>query len=218
LYYFYLSYDFINYFCRLKDVNLNLERSNIYYWVQPICILTTFKPSQVRNFCSLSGLCLFIELYMLVFDILFEVPRKLLLALAIVWRTCSQIYVGNRLFFSQERFQSSYLGKLARRLRDSSEAEEVSYLKELYGQNDPEAVIRVFESQPSLHTNSAALSEYVKALVKVDKLDETELLQTLRRGDYFARTACFLLTVFACDHAFLCLTNILGTFWPSSMD
>jgi len=91
---------------------------------------------------------------------------------------------------------------LARRLRDSSEAEEVSYLKELYGQNDPEAVIRAFESQPSLHTNSAALSEYVRALVKVDKLDESELLETLQRGDYLARTACFLLTVFAFDHAF----------------
>ena len=74
-------------------------------------------------------------------------------------------------------------------------------------------MIRAFESQPSLHTNSAALSEYVKALVKVDRLDESELLQTLRRGDNFARTARFLLTVFAFDHAlpFLCLTNILWT-------
>jgi len=74
-------------------------------------------------------------------------------------------------------------------------------------------VIRAFESQPSLHTNSAALSEYVKALVKVDRLDESELLQTLRRGDYFARTARFLLIVFVFDHAlpFLRLTNILWT-------
>ncbi|GAU31319.1 hypothetical protein TSUD_315290 [Trifolium subterraneum] len=89
--------------------------------------------------------------------------------------------IRNRLFFSQERSQSSYLGNLARRLRDSSEAEEASYLKELYRRNDPEAVIRAFESQPSLHTNSTALSEYVKALVKVDRLDESELLKTLRR-------------------------------------
>ena len=72
------------------------------------------------------------------------------------------------------------------RLRDSSEAAEVSYLKELYLRNDPEAVIRAFESHPSLHTNSSALSEYVKALVKVDKLDESELLETLQRVDYLA--------------------------------
>lgn len=69
-------------------------------------------------------------------------------------------------------------------LRDSSEAAAVSYLKELYLRNDPEAVIREFESHPSLHTNSSALSQYVKALVKVDKLDESKLLETLQRGDY----------------------------------
>ncbi|XP_020222259.1 ATP-dependent zinc metalloprotease FTSH 4, mitochondrial-like [Cajanus cajan] len=57
---------------------------------------------------------------------------------------------GNRLLCAQERFQSSYLGSIARRARDADEAAEVSYLKELYHQNDPEAVIRVFESQPSL--------------------------------------------------------------------
>ncbi|KAK7383327.1 hypothetical protein VNO78_29004 [Psophocarpus tetragonolobus] len=89
---------------------------------------------------------------------------------------------GNRLLGSQERFQSSYLGSIARRARDADEAAEVAYLKELYHQNDPEAVIRVFESQPSLHNSPSALSEYVKALVKVDRLDESELLKTLRRG------------------------------------
>jgi hypothetical protein len=118
-------------------------------------------------------------------------------------------FYAESVFFSQERSRSSYLGNLARRLRDSSEAEEVSYLKELYRRNDPEAVIRAFESQPSLHTNSTALSEYVKALVKVDRLDESELLKTLRRGNYLARTAYFLLTVFACGCALHFLTNIL---------
>ncbi|RDX86752.1 ATP-dependent zinc metalloprotease FTSH 4, mitochondrial, partial [Mucuna pruriens] len=91
-------------------------------------------------------------------------------------------HAGNRLLCAQERFQSSYLGSLARRARDADEAAEVAYLKELYHQNDPEAVIRVFESQPSLHNSPSALSEYVKALVKVDRLDESELLKTLRRG------------------------------------
>ncbi|CAJ1972888.1 unnamed protein product [Sphenostylis stenocarpa] len=89
---------------------------------------------------------------------------------------------GNRLLGAQERFQSSYLGSIARRARDADEAAEVAYLKELFHQNDPEAVIRVFESQPSLHNSPSALSEYVKALVKVDRLDESELLKTLRRG------------------------------------
>lgn len=62
---------------------------------------------------------------------------------------------------------------------------DVAYLKELYHRNDPEAVIRLFESHPSLHTNQAALAEYVKSLVKVDRLDESELLKTLQRGGFF---------------------------------
>ncbi|MED6122916.1 ATP-dependent zinc metalloprotease FTSH 4, mitochondrial [Stylosanthes scabra] len=89
---------------------------------------------------------------------------------------------GNRLFGAQDRFQSSYVRNLARRVRDTDEASEVAYLKELYHHKDPEAVIRAFESQPSLHTNPSAISEYIKALVKVDRLDESELLTTLRRG------------------------------------
>jgi len=66
-------------------------------------------------------------------------------------------------------------------------AEKASY--------DPESVIRAFESQPSLHTDSFAFSKYVKALVKVDRLDESEFLKTFLRGDYLARIAYFLLTV-----------------------
>lgn len=115
---------------------------------------------------------------------------------AIVCCTYFQISVGNRLLCSQEKFHSSYVGNLARRARDADEASEIAHLKELYHRNDPEAVIRAFESQPSLHTNPLALSEYVKALVKVDRLDESELLKTLRRGDYLARTAHFLFILF----------------------
>ncbi|GAU31317.1 hypothetical protein TSUD_315260 [Trifolium subterraneum] len=84
---------------------------------------------------------------------------------------------GDRLFFSQSR----YLQNLAQPLCDSSEAKDASYLKELYCQSDPEAVIRAFESQPSLHTNRL-FSEYVKALVKVGRLAESEFLKTLLRG------------------------------------
>ncbi|KEH19851.1 FTSH protease [Medicago truncatula] len=78
---------------------------------------------------------------------------------------------NNRLFFSQYR----YKGNLAIPQCDSSEAaEEASY--------DPQAVIRAFESQPSLHTDSFAFFEYVKALVNVDRLDESEFLKTFLRG------------------------------------
>ncbi|QCD99129.1 ATP-dependent metalloprotease [Vigna unguiculata] len=90
---------------------------------------------------------------------------------------------GYRLLGWRKRFQSSYLGSVARRARDAAdEAAEVAYLKQLYHQNDPEAVIRVFESKPYLHNSLSALSEYVKALVKVNRLDESELLKTFRRG------------------------------------
>ncbi|XP_011098599.1 ATP-dependent zinc metalloprotease FTSH 4, mitochondrial-like [Sesamum indicum] len=67
---------------------------------------------------------------------------------------------------------SSYFGSLARRVRDNVGSGGTAYLKELNYQNDPEAVIRLFESQPSLHSNQSAIAEYVKALVKVDRLDE----------------------------------------------
>lgn len=89
---------------------------------------------------------------------------------------------GNRLLSAQRRFQSSYVGNLARRVRDAEEASEAGQLGELFRRNDPETTIRIFESQPSLHTNPSALSEYVKALVQVNRLDESELLRTLQRG------------------------------------
>ncbi|XP_059314588.1 LOW QUALITY PROTEIN: ATP-dependent zinc metalloprotease FTSH 4, mitochondrial-like [Lycium ferocissimum] len=83
--------------------------------------------------------------------------------------------VGN----TKQRFQSSYVGSLARRVREREETSNAAYHR-----NDPEAVItiRMFESQPSLHSNPAAVSEYVKALVKADRIDESELLRTLQRG------------------------------------
>ncbi|KAK4358460.1 hypothetical protein RND71_020689 [Anisodus tanguticus] len=81
--------------------------------------------------------------------------------------------VGN----TKQRFQSSYVGSLARRVREREETSNAAYHR-----NDPEAVIRLFESQPSLHSNPAAVSEYVKALVKAVRLDESELLRTLQRG------------------------------------
>ncbi|PNY01685.1 ATP-dependent zinc metalloprotease ftsh mitochondrial-like, partial [Trifolium pratense] len=83
---------------------------------------------------------------------------------------------GNRLLSSQERFQSSFLGNLSRRLLGGLHDETSQ-------QNNPEAVIREFESQSSLHANPEALSQYVKALVKLDRLDQSQfLLNTLQRG------------------------------------
>ncbi|KAF5931887.1 hypothetical protein HYC85_028058 [Camellia sinensis] len=89
---------------------------------------------------------------------------------------------GNRLSGAQERFQSSYVGSLSRKVCDTDGSSDVAYLKELYHRNDPEAVVRLFESQPSFHSNPSAIAEYVKALVQVDRLDESELLKTLQRG------------------------------------
>uniref|UniRef100_A0A804QSA4 AAA+ ATPase domain-containing protein n=2 Tax=Zea mays TaxID=4577 RepID=A0A804QSA4_MAIZE len=93
----------------------------------------------------------------------------------------SDITAGARIKNLQERNQSSYIGSLARRVRDLESPSQTSLLKEIY-RSDPERVIQIFESHPSLHSNPAALSEYVKALVRVDRLDESALLKTLQRG------------------------------------
>ncbi|ERM93985.1 hypothetical protein AMTR_s00136p00062030 [Amborella trichopoda] len=87
---------------------------------------------------------------------------------------------ANRLQTVQERFQSSYVGSFSRRIRDVDGANDVALLKELY-RRDAEGVIRLFESQPSLHSNPSALAEYIKALVEVDRLDESALLKTLQK-------------------------------------
>ncbi|KAL9230389.1 hypothetical protein vseg_005750 [Gypsophila vaccaria] len=86
----------------------------------------------------------------------------------------------SRLAGSRKRFQSSYFG--SRRVRDAEGMSESAYSRDLYRRSDPEAVIRAFENQPSLHNSPSAVAEYVKALVKLDKLNESELLRTLQRG------------------------------------
>lgn len=88
----------------------------------------------------------------------------------------------SRLAGSQKRFQSSYIGGLGRRAHDADGMGDSGYMKDLYRRKNPEAVIRVFESQPALHSSPAAVAEYVRALVKVDRLEESELLRTLQRG------------------------------------
>lgn len=103
-------------------------------------------------------------------------------ASCLIFIICLLLITGARIRNLQERNQSSYIGSLARRVRDLDAPIGTSLLKEIY-RSDPERVIQIFESQPSLHSNPAALSEYVKALVRVDRLDESTLLKTLQRGN-----------------------------------
>lgn len=63
---------------------------------------------------------------------------------------------------------------------------QAGYLQELNRRADPEAAIRLFESG-QVATTEASTGEYVKALVKVDRLDSSALLRTLQVFD-----SCFL--------------------------
>jgi hypothetical protein len=52
-------------------------------------------------------------------------------------------------------------------------------LREFNRRGDPEAVIRAFEGGAAV-SSEETLGEYVKALVAVDRLDSSSLLQTLQ--------------------------------------
>jgi ATP-dependent metalloprotease len=82
----------------------------------------------------------------------------------------------------QERYRSSYTGSFPRWIREMDSPSEASLLKQIYKSSDPERVVQIFERHPSLHSNSAALSEYIKALVSLDRLEDSPLLKTLQRG------------------------------------
>ncbi len=56
-----------------------------------------------------------------------------------------------------------------------------AYLRALNKQNNPEAVIAAYESG-SVASSEAALGEYVKALVRVDRLDSGALMHTMQAG------------------------------------
>lgn len=81
----------------------------------------------------------------------------------------------------QERFQSSYVGRFTSRFRDAAGSSDVAMLEE-FQRSDPERAIRMFESQPSLHSNPSAVEAYVKALVRADRLEGSSLLWMLQRG------------------------------------
>lgn len=67
-------------------------------------------------------------------------------------------------------------------------AHQARQLRELNRRGDPEGVIRAFESGSVVSTEET-LGEYVKALVRVDRLDSSALLQTLERGASGARAS-----------------------------
>ena len=56
---------------------------------------------------------------------------------------------------------------------------QASYLKELNRRGDSESVIRLFEGGQAGSTE-ASLGEYVKALVALDRLNTSSLVQTLQ--------------------------------------
>jgi hypothetical protein len=59
--------------------------------------------------------------------------------------------------------------------------QQAEYLRQLNASGQPEAVVRAFESG-RLAASEEAVGEYVKALVRLDRLDNTRLLSTLQRG------------------------------------
>ena len=56
---------------------------------------------------------------------------------------------------------------------------QANFLRDLNRRGDHEAVVRAFESG-QLASSEAMLSEYVKALVAVDRLDTSSLIRTLQ--------------------------------------
>jgi len=91
------------------------------------------------------------------------------------------LHAGSVLRNLQERYRSSYASSFPRWIRDLDSPSEASLLKEIY-RSDPERVVQIFERHPSLHSNSSALSEYIKALVSLDRLEDSPLLKTMQRG------------------------------------
>ena len=56
---------------------------------------------------------------------------------------------------------------------------QAGYLRDLNRRGDSESVIRLFESGQA-GSSEASLGEYVKALVAVDRLNTSSLVQTLQ--------------------------------------
>ncbi|KAH7298157.1 hypothetical protein KP509_25G029600 [Ceratopteris richardii] len=82
----------------------------------------------------------------------------------------------------KDRKYSGITENLTRKLKHTDSSAEIALSRE-YNKVNPNSVIVWYErSSPQKWYKPAFLAEYLKALVKVDKLDEHELLVTLRKG------------------------------------
>jgi hypothetical protein len=63
----------------------------------------------------------------------------------------------------------------------SDPARQAAHLRDLNRASQPEKVVQLYESG-AVAASEANLSEYLKALVRVDRLNESALLRTLQRG------------------------------------
>ena len=75
--------------------------------------------------------------------------------------------------------QQTWSEELTVRYLRSQRLVQANYLRQLNQKGDPEAVIRQYEGG-RISSTEATLGEYVKALVKVDRLDSTALAHTLQ--------------------------------------
>ena len=93
----------------------------------------------------------------------------------------SRFSVTNYLRILQDRsaIQHTWSEELIARCVHSQLLVQANYLRQLNQKGDPEAVIRQYEGG-RISSTEATLGEYVKALVKVDRLDSTALAHTLQ--------------------------------------
>ncbi|KAI3979575.1 hypothetical protein MKX01_001767 [Papaver californicum] len=97
-------------------------------------------------------------------------------------------YAGDDLINLRQRFEPYTYGYFTR-VRDPEGATDATLLE------DGEGVVRLFESQPEQHSNSAALVDYVKALLKVD-------LQVYLKANIYAMLVLVLVLVLVCVSTF----------------
>ncbi|KAH7422607.1 hypothetical protein KP509_12G016700 [Ceratopteris richardii] len=84
-------------------------------------------------------------------------------------------------YLEQRRLFSRYMNKVVDKVTGKSNDSEMSRVKE-FDKTNPNHVINWYEQQPELWYNSRSLREYVRALVKANKLDNSELLAILQEG------------------------------------
>eukprot|EP01025_Chloroclados_australasicus_P034718 TRINITY_DN35466_c2_g1_i6.p1 TRINITY_DN35466_c2_g1~~TRINITY_DN35466_c2_g1_i6.p1 ORF type:complete len:739 (+),score=110.53 TRINITY_DN35466_c2_g1_i6:3-2219(+) len=81
--------------------------------------------------------------------------------------------VGNQLWLNQQRWQSYF----------SNQSNSVQYLRQLNQSRQYDQVVQAYE-QGKVESNEGTLGEYIKALVHLDRLDNSALVRGLQRGTY----------------------------------